>query len=50
MKKNRQVKGVERIADCCSDKIKCSGRLRLNGTLHGTDVEIFGNATINGYL
>ncbi|KAM0562144.1 hypothetical protein ACHAPJ_002588 [Fusarium lateritium] len=33
-----------------NDKIKGCGKLRVVGTLEGTDVEIYGNVSITGYL
>ena len=32
------------------DKIKGCGKLKVVGTLEGTELEIYGNLTINGYL
>jgi hypothetical protein len=33
-----------------NDKIKGRGKLRVMGTLVGTDLEIYGNITITGHL
>lgn len=32
------------------DKIKGCGKLKVAGTLEGTELEIYGNVTVNGYL
>lgn len=39
------------VADICgSDSIKGYGKLRIDGTLEGADVEVYGNLSITGYL
>jgi hypothetical protein len=39
------------IADAeCRDKIKGYGKLKVVGSLEGTELEIYGNLSINGYL
>lgn len=35
---------------CSSDKIKGYGKLKVRGTCEGTDLEIYGDLTIDGYL
>lgn len=47
----QRILEADKLADLCrSDKMKGYGKLKIRGTCDGTDLEIYGDLTVDGYL